>query len=50
MPVGDPVDQVEPDEDGRGEPHRPVVDVVTEGLLVRRQRHVLIKQHRLFRI
>ena len=41
MPVGDPVDQIEAHEDGRGEPHRPVVDVVAEGLLVRAQRYVL---------
>ena len=35
VPVGDPVDEVEGDEDGGGEPHGPGVDVVAERLFVR---------------
>jgi len=34
VPVGNPVDEVECDEDGWGEPHRPRVDVVAERLFV----------------
>jgi hypothetical protein len=34
VPVGDPVDQVEGDEDGGREPHGPGVYVVAEGLLM----------------
>lgn len=34
MPVGDPVDEVEGQEDGRGQPHRPRVDIVAQCLLV----------------
>ena len=35
MPVGDPVDEVEGDEDRGREPHGPGVNVVAERLLVR---------------
>ena len=34
VPVGNPVDEVECDEDGWGEPHRPRVDVVAKRLFV----------------
>jgi hypothetical protein len=34
VPVGNPVDEVECDEDGWGEPHRPRVDVVAECLFM----------------
>ena len=37
VPVGDPVDNVEDDEDRRGDPHRPGVDIVHQELLPRRQ-------------
>lgn len=43
MPVGHPVHQVEHDEDGRREPHRPGVDVVCQRLLVGAQPFALIK-------
>ena len=43
MPVGHPVHQVEHDEDGRREPHRPGVDVVYQRLLVGAQPFALIK-------
>ena len=41
MPVGDPVDEVEEDEDGWGQPHGPRVNVVCQRLLVRAQPVVL---------
>ena len=34
VPVGDPVDEVEGQEDWRGQPHRPRVDIVAQCLLV----------------